>query len=75
MTSQVVKYGRPDLPFQVGIPGALDLAVDAFGFEVGFDPRYYQPSLEATVSQVSEIAAAGDGDVLFQLETPPSLSR
>jgi hypothetical protein len=67
------KYGRPDLPFQVGIPGQLDLAVDAFGFEVGFDPRYYQPSLEATVSQVSKIAAAGGDDVLFQLETPAAL--
>jgi hypothetical protein len=67
-----VKYGRPDLPFQVGIPGPLDLAVDAFGFEVGFDPRYYQPSLEATVAQV-KIAAAGGEDVLFQLETPAAL--
>lgn len=68
-----VKYGRPDLPFQVGIPGQLDLSVDAFGFEVGFDPRYYQPSLEATVAQVSKIAAAGGADVLFQLETPAAL--
>jgi hypothetical protein len=67
------KYGRPDLPFQVGIPGPLDLSVDAFGFEVGFDPRYYQPSLEATVAQVSKIAAAGGDDVLFQLETPAAL--
>ena len=66
------KYGRPDLPFQVGIPGQLDLSVDTFGFEVGFDPRYYQASLEATVSQVRKIAAAG-GDVVFQLETPVAL--
>jgi hypothetical protein len=68
-----VKYGRPDLPFQVGIPGQLDLAVDAFGFEVGFDPRYYEPSLEATASQVTKIAMAGGDDVLFQLETPGAL--
>ena len=53
------KYERPDLPFQVGIPGPLDLSVDTFGFEVGFDPRYYQPSFEATASQVNKIAAAG----------------
>jgi hypothetical protein len=66
------KYGRPDLPFQVGIPGQLDLSVDTFGFEAGFDPRYYQPSLEATVSQVAKIAAAG-GDVVFQIETPAAL--
>jgi len=67
------RHGRPDLPFQVGIPGQLDLAVDAFGFEVGFDPRYYQPSLEATTAQVSKIAAAGGDDVVFQLETPAAL--
>ncbi|MGN6792029.1 MAG: hypothetical protein ACTHJW_06530 [Streptosporangiaceae bacterium] len=67
------KYARPDLPFQVGIPGALDLSVDAFGFDVGFDPRYYQPSFEATASQVKKIAAAGGSDVVFQLETPAAL--
>jgi hypothetical protein len=67
------KYGRPDLPFQVGIPGALDLSVDAFGFEAGFDPRYYQPSFEATASQVNKIAAAGGNDTVFQLETPAAL--
>ena len=67
------KHGRPDLPFQVGIPGPLDLSVDAFGFEVGFDPRYYQPSFEATASQVNKIAAAGGSDVVFQLETPAAL--
>jgi len=66
------KHGRPDLPFQVGIPGQLDLAVDAFGFRNGFDPRYYRPSLEATLSQVNKIAAAG-GDVVIQLETPAAL--
>ncbi len=68
-----VKYGRLDLPFQVGIPGQLDLSVDTFGFETGFDPRYYQPCLEATIAQVGKIAAAGGDDVVFQLETPAAL--
>jgi hypothetical protein len=67
------RYGRPDLPFQVGIVGPLDLAADTFGFEAGFDPRYYQPSLDATASQITKIAAAGGSDVLFQLETPAAL--
>ena len=66
------QYGRPDLPFQVGIPGQLDLSVDTFGFDVGFDPRYYQPCLDATVSQVAKIAGAG-ADVVFQIETPAAL--
>jgi hypothetical protein len=67
------KHGRPDLPFQVGIPGHLDLSADSFGFDVAFDPAYYQPSLEATVAQVSKIAAAGGDDVVFQIETPAAL--
>lgn len=67
------RYGRPDLPFQVGIPGHLDLSVDAFGFQDGFDARYYEPCLEATASQVSKIVEAGGQDVLFQLETPAAL--
>ena len=67
------KHGRPDLPFQVGIPGQLDLSADSFGFEVAFDPGYYQPSLEATVAQVSKIAAAAADDVVFQIETPAAL--
>jgi hypothetical protein len=67
------KYGRPDLPFQVGIPSHLDLSVDAFGFPDGFDPRYYEPSLQATASQVRKISEAGGSDVLFQIETPAAL--
>src|SRR5262245_5826557 len=67
------KYGRPDLPFQVGIPGHVDLAVDTVGFASGFDPRYLEPSLEATLAQVRKIAAAGGAAVVLQVETPPAL--
>ncbi|MDR2986007.1 MAG: hypothetical protein LBV34_14320, partial [Nocardiopsaceae bacterium] len=67
------KYMRPDLAFQVGIPAPLDLSVDAFGFEAGFEPRYYQPSYDATASQVAKIAAAARDDVVFQIETPAAL--
>jgi len=67
------KYGRADLPFQVGIPGQLDLSVDTFGFEAGFEPAYLKPSLEATAAQVRKIAAAGGSDVVFQIETPAAL--
>jgi hypothetical protein len=51
----------------------VDLSADSFGFEVGFDPRYLQPCLEATASQVTKVAAAGGSDVIFQLETPAAL--
>jgi hypothetical protein len=67
------RYDRPDLPFQVGVPGHVDLSADSFGFEVGFDPRYLVPCLEATASQVTKVAAAGGSDVVFQLETPAAL--
>lgn len=67
-----VKHGRPDLPFQVGIPAPLDLSADTFGYDVGFEPRYLGPSFAATLSQVNKIAAAG-ADVVFQLETPAAL--
>jgi hypothetical protein len=67
------KYDRPDLPFQVGIPGHLDLSLDSFGFGEGFAPHYYRPCLQATLSQVRKIAAAAASDVVFQLETPAAL--
>ncbi|HEX9065345.1 MAG TPA: hypothetical protein VF843_09560 [Streptosporangiaceae bacterium] len=67
------EYHRPDLPFQVGVPGHVDLSADSFGFQAGFDPRYLTPCLEATASQITKIAAAGNGDVLIQLETPAAL--
>jgi hypothetical protein len=67
------RHGRPDLPFQVGIPAHLDLSVDAFGFPNGLDPAYFEPSLAATASQVRQIGEAGGSDVVFQLETPAGL--
>ncbi len=68
-----VKYDRPDLPFQVGIPGQLDLSLDSFGFGEGFAPHYYRPCLQATLGQVRKIAATAASDVVFQLETPAAL--
>jgi hypothetical protein len=67
------RYGRADLPFQVGIPAHVDLSLDAFGFELGFAPQYMQPSLEATANQVRKIAGSGASDVIFQIETPAAL--
>lgn len=67
------EYGRPDLPFQVGIPAPLDLAVDIFGFPDGLAPHLYDPSLMATANQVNKIQEVGGGDVLFQMESPASL--
>ncbi len=67
------QHGLPGLPFQVGVPGHVDLSADSFGFQAGFDPRYLQPCLEATASQITKIAAAGGSDVVFQLETPAAL--
>jgi hypothetical protein len=67
------KHGRPDLPFQVGIPAHLDLSVDSFGFDLGFAPQYLEPSLEATANQIRRVLDSGAQDVVFQIETPAAL--
>ncbi|HEV3309759.1 MAG TPA: hypothetical protein VG815_04500, partial [Chloroflexota bacterium] len=67
------EHGRPDLPFQVGIPAPLDLSVDAFGFPDGLAPDLYDPSLAATANQVNKIQEVGGGEVVFQMESPASL--
>ena len=68
-----VTYGRPDLPFQVGIPTQLDLSVDTFGYPDGMAPHLYEPCLDATANQLMRIHAAGGEDIVFQMETPASL--
>jgi hypothetical protein len=57
--------------FQVGIPGAADLAMFTFG-PAGL-VRQVRPFAEALVATMREVHAAAGDEVLFQLELPVEL--
>lgn len=62
---------RPDLAFQVGIPGDFDMALFALGVTGPF--RHRRPFTDATVRDIEQIHAdSGDG-VVFQIEVPAEL--
>lgn len=62
------EYGRPDLRFQVGIPGDLDMAVFTLGPTGPFTHR--RPFTESAVREITRIHAVAGDDVVFQLEVP-----
>lgn len=66
-----VEYGRPDLTFQVGIPGDFDMALFALGLTGPF--RHRRPFTDATVREIEQIHAEAGNDVLFQIEVPAEL--
>lgn len=57
--------------FQVGIPGAIDLAMSAFG--PAGPVRYAGQFAEALAGAMREVHALGGDDVLFQVEIPAEL--
>ena len=63
--------GRPDLAFQVGVPGDFDMAMFTLGPASAL--RHRRPFTEATVREVHEIHAIGGADVVFQIEVPVEL--
>ncbi|GAB2620401.1 hypothetical protein Aab01nite_34740 [Paractinoplanes abujensis] len=63
--------GEPFPRFQVGIPGALDLALFTFG-PAGV-LRYEKPFAEALSAAMHEVSALTGDDVLFQVEIPAEL--
>jgi hypothetical protein len=63
--------GRPELAFQVGIPGAFDMAAFTLGPAQGL--RHRRAFTEATLSEVGRIFAAHAQDVVFQIEVPVEL--
>jgi|SRR5579875_2091933 len=64
-------FGQPDLAFQVGVPGDLDMALFSLGVTGPF--RYRRPFTEALASQMARIHADGGDQVLFQIEVPAEL--
>ncbi len=64
-------YGRPDLAFQAGVPGDLDLALSMLG-PVGV-LRHRRAFTEATLAEIRGVQAAVGTDVVFQIEVPVEL--
>ena len=68
------RYGRPDLPFQVGIPNPVDLAGYGFGEEGFRDAGLIGAFVAATLNEIGAILAEVDtSDVVFQLENVAAL--
>lgn len=66
------EWNRPDLRFQVGLAGAIDLALFTFG-PLGLIPNL--PAFESAIRRESaQIARESDGDVTFQVEVPAELA-
>jgi hypothetical protein len=62
--------GRPDLSFQIGIPGPLDVAFAAFGFSPLAGFRNAGPFETATVREIERIDEVAGDEVVYQLEIP-----
>lgn len=62
--------GRTDLAFQIGIPGPIDLAFAAFGFNPVDGLRRAGPFERATVTEIEKIKGVAGNEVVFQLEIP-----
>jgi len=68
------RHGNPDIRFQVGIPAALDLAVDAFGYEAAQANRGIAEAFgRAQLREIGAILAEAGEDVVFQLESVVAL--
>ncbi|HEY9410349.1 MAG TPA: hypothetical protein VIP77_12275 [Jiangellaceae bacterium] len=63
--------GRPDLTFQVGVPGDLDMALFTLGPIKAF--RHRRAFATATLAEIRAIHAQAGDAVLFQLEVPVEL--
>ena len=66
------EHSRPDLTFQIGIPGDFDMALFTFGLTGPFHHR--RPFTDATVREIEQIHVEASDDVLFQVEIPAELA-
>lgn len=62
--------GRPDLAFQIGIPGPIDVALAAFGFSPIAGFRNVRPFETATLREIEKVDAVAGDEVVYQLEIP-----
>lgn len=64
------ELGRDDLTFQVGIPGPIDLAFAAFGFNPVQGLRHVRPFEDATLRDITKIHQLAGDQVIYQVEIP-----
>jgi len=64
------ELGRTDLAFQIGIPGPIDVAFAAFGFNPIRGFRRSGPFEDATVNEIERSHAVAGNEVVYQLESP-----
>lgn len=64
------ELGRADLAFQIGIPGPIDVAFAAFGFNPVAGFRRSGPFEDATISEIERIHAVAGNEIVYQLEIP-----
>lgn len=64
------EQGRPDLLFQVGIPGPIDIAFASFGFSLRGSLRATRPFEDATVVEIWRIHEVAGDEVVYQMEIP-----
>ncbi|MGB7859161.1 MAG: hypothetical protein WBM90_01540, partial [Acidimicrobiia bacterium] len=64
------ELGRTDLSFQIGIPGPIDVAFAAFGFNPVSGFRRARPFEDATVRNIERIHEIAGNEVVYQLEIP-----
>ena len=67
------ELGRPELALQVGIPGAIDIAFAAFGFNPIAGFRYAATFEDATVREIERIDAEAGDEIVYQIEIPIEL--
>ncbi|WP_146167684.1 hypothetical protein [Micromonospora sp. MH33] len=66
-----VAHGRSELPFQVGAPGDLDVAMFALGPARAL--RHRRAFTDATLGEIRAIHAEAGDQVVFQIEVPAEL--
>lgn len=64
------EMGRPELSFQVGIPGPIDVSFAAFGFNPVLGFKHSRPFEDATVVEIAKIHDDAGDEIVYQLELP-----
>jgi len=64
------EMSHPEMAFQVGIPGPIDVSFAAFGFNPVLGLRHSRPFEDATVVEIARIHGVAGDEVVYQLELP-----